>query len=575
MKDFSQGLVAVSSFSSNILFWYRSGYWSPASELNPLIHTWSLAVEEQYYVLFPLFLIMMWRYRKRWILSSFIVIAVVSLATAQWGAFNMPIATFYMLPTRGWELAIGAGIAFYFLYRKQEIKTLLSHKSVDETLTLLGLSMIAYAVFVFDESTPFPSLYALVPTVGTGLIILFSSSQTIVGRLLAIKPLVAIGLISYSAYLWHQPLFAFARHRSLVEPSQFTYAILAFLSLPLAYLSWQYVEKPFRTKDVFNRKSIFLFSAIGTTLFIVFGIAGHITNGWNNRFDNHFQKADPQSGCGAFEFHPNKICRLVDKNHKLTILIGDSHSGALTYEMQTAFERNNIGLLQLRKGACPPIENIYRADRGTVKKLDTESCYLFYKGMYEYIEMHKEIKYVVMSARWTLSMEGSRFNNQEGGIETSRHSPHLDLVVNGKPEYHPDYSHRPQIAEAYVKSIQRLLDMGKKVILIYQVPEAGWRVPNYLYKYKMNNSAKDISAEIGSTSYDVFKERNKRSYNALDSVGEHPNLFRVYPENVFCNRTVKGRCVVHNNGAPYYKDDDHLSNAGSKLIVNEVIKYIR
>ena len=112
-------------------------------------------------------------------------IAAISLAAAQWGAYNAPTATFYLLSTRGWELAIGAGIAFYFLYRKQEIRTLLSHKSVDETLALLGLSMIAYAVFVFDESTPFPGLYALAPTVGTGLIILFSSPQTIVGRLLA------------------------------------------------------------------------------------------------------------------------------------------------------------------------------------------------------------------------------------------------------------------------------------------------------------------------------------------------------------------------------------------------------
>ena len=282
MGDFSQSLMAVSTFSSNILFWRESGYWEISNELKPLLHTWSLAVEEQYYVLYPLFLMQIWHFRKDWILGSFIVIAAISLATAQWGAYNKPIPTFYLLPTRGWELAIGAGIAYYFLYRKQTVRTLLSHKSVNEALGLLGLLMISYAVYVFDKETPFPSLYALVPTVGTGLIILFSSSQTMVGRLLSIKPLVAVGLISYGAYLWHWPLLVFARHLSLTEPSELTFAILALLSFPLAYLSWRYIEKPFRTKSIFSRKTIFTLSFIGSVLFITVGLAGHFSNGFED-----------------------------------------------------------------------------------------------------------------------------------------------------------------------------------------------------------------------------------------------------------------------------------------------------
>ncbi len=282
MEDFSQSLMAVSTFSSNILFWHESGYWEISNELKPLLHTWSLAVEEQYYVLYPLFLMLIWHFRKDWILGSFIVIAAISLATAQWGAYNKPIPTFYLLPTRGWELAIGAGIAYYFLYRKQTVRTLLSHKSVNEALGLLGLMMISYAVYVFDKGTPFPSLYALVPTVGTGLIILFSSSQTMVGRLLSIKPLVAVGLISYGAYLWHWPLLVFARHLSLTEPSELTFAILALLSFPLAYLSWRYIEKPFRTKSIFSRKTIFTLSFIGSVLFITVGLAGHFSNGFED-----------------------------------------------------------------------------------------------------------------------------------------------------------------------------------------------------------------------------------------------------------------------------------------------------
>ena len=282
MEDFSQSLMAVSTFSSNILFWRESGYWEISNELKPLLHTWSLAVEEQYYVLYPLFLMQIWHFRKDWILGSFIVIAAISLATAQWGAYNKPIPTFYLLPTRAWELSIGAGIAYYFLYRKQTVQILLSHKSVNEALGLLGLLMISYAVYVFDKGTPFPSLYALVPTVGTGLIILFSSSQTMVGRLLSIKPLVAVGIISYGAYLWHWPLLVFARHLSLTEPSELTFAILALLSFPLAYLSWRYIEKPFRTKSIFSRKTIFTLSFIGSVLFITVGLAGHFSNGFED-----------------------------------------------------------------------------------------------------------------------------------------------------------------------------------------------------------------------------------------------------------------------------------------------------
>jgi len=177
MKEFSQSLIAVASFSANMFFWRNGGYWGTANELKPLLHTWSLAVEEQYYVLFPLFLTLMWRFRKRWILSSFLLIAAASLVASQRGAYAHPAANFFLLPTRGWELALGASIAFYFLYQKQGRRTLFSHPSIDEALSVLGLLMIGYAVFGFDDKVPFPSFYALIPTLGAGLIILFSSPR--------------------------------------------------------------------------------------------------------------------------------------------------------------------------------------------------------------------------------------------------------------------------------------------------------------------------------------------------------------------------------------------------------------
>ena len=283
MKDFSQSLAAVSVFYSNVVFSNQTEYWDAANELKPLLHTWSLAVEEQYYVLFPLFLMMMWRYKKRWIFGSFMVLAGISLAAAQRGLYYHPESTFYLLPTRGWELAIGAGIAFCFLYQKQAIQSLLSRKLVSEVMALFGLMLIACGIFVFDEKTPFPGLYALVPTIGTGLIIVFARSQTIVGRLLSARPMVAIGLISYSAYLWHQPILAFARYRGFAEPGQLTYMALAFLPLPLAYLSWKYVEGPFRNRNRFDRKAIFLFSVASSLVFVGVGLTGYLNGGYKQR----------------------------------------------------------------------------------------------------------------------------------------------------------------------------------------------------------------------------------------------------------------------------------------------------
>lgn len=144
MEDFSQSLVAVSFFSSNILFWHETGYWGVENELKPLLHTWSLAVEEQYYVLFPLFLMLMWRFKKRWIFVSFLIFSLASLFVSHWAAYNKPTANFFLLPTRGWELAIGAGIAFYFLYRKPMLETFLPKELRNEFFGWVGLGMIIY-----------------------------------------------------------------------------------------------------------------------------------------------------------------------------------------------------------------------------------------------------------------------------------------------------------------------------------------------------------------------------------------------------------------------------------------------
>lgn len=266
LKDFGKSIVAVALFSSNILFWKESDYFAADAELIPLLHTWSLAVEEQFYVIFPLLMIVFWALGKRWLIGIISIIGILSLGLTEWGWRQFPDANFYLIPTRAWELMIGALSAFY-LINKEQPKGMIGHVG-----SFSGFMLILYAIFFLDRSIPFPSLYALAPTLGTVLIILFATPATFVYKLLSLKVFVGIGLISYSAYLWHQPLFVFARIQSSEEPALWLVITLSLTALVLATLSWHFVERPFRNKQRFTRRQIFSAGFVGSLLFIALGI---------------------------------------------------------------------------------------------------------------------------------------------------------------------------------------------------------------------------------------------------------------------------------------------------------------
>jgi peptidoglycan/LPS O-acetylase OafA/YrhL len=273
MTDFSRSVATIPIFSSNILFWLESGYFDTASELKPLLHTWSLAVEEQYYILFPLFLMLIWNFGKQKVVLILAAAAVVSLALAEYGSARFPEATFFLLPTRAWELLIGVFAAFYSFF-KRDIRG-------SQTLSMIGLALILYSIFAFDEETPFPSLNALVPTLGAAMVILFASSDTIANRLLRLKPLVAIGLISYSAYLWHQPVLALARHSDLdIEGRSW---ILVTLVIILSYFTWKYVERPFRNRRIVHKSAVVPLALSSSVFVLIIGLTGHFMHGFPER----------------------------------------------------------------------------------------------------------------------------------------------------------------------------------------------------------------------------------------------------------------------------------------------------
>ena len=262
MKDFSQSLVAVSLFASNILFWRESGYFAAAAEEKPLLHTWSLAVEEQYYVLFPIFLILAWRFGKNRVLWMIVVMAAISLLLSEWGWRREATANFYLTPTRAWEIFSGSISAF--VIHKYGIQK-------NNLLALLGFAAIICSIFIFDKNTPFPSLYTLLPVIGSVLIVLYADKETIVAKVLSLKLVVGFGLISYSTYLWHQPLFAFLRISTPTYPSAWAFALMSIMSVGFGYLSWKYIESPFRKSLTIKRTLLWRISVAFIILPIIFG----------------------------------------------------------------------------------------------------------------------------------------------------------------------------------------------------------------------------------------------------------------------------------------------------------------
>lgn len=271
LKDFGKSLVAVTMFSSNILFWLESDYFSAGAELIPLLHTWSLAVEEQFYVFFPLLMIFFWSFGKRLLVTILCIIGLLSLGLTELGWRYFPEANFYLIATRAWELMIGALVAFYLYYNSEPKQP---RQIINQVASGIGFALIIASIFLLDKSIPFPSIYALAPTLGSALIILFATPGTLVYRILSVRLFVGIGLLSYSAYLWHQPLFVFTRMMSLEEPSLWLLGLLCIVTFLLAYLSWRFVEKPFRNRRNFKRKQIFTASLVGS--FIIMGVGAFL-----------------------------------------------------------------------------------------------------------------------------------------------------------------------------------------------------------------------------------------------------------------------------------------------------------
>lgn len=285
-KDFAETAAAVALFLSNILFIDRLDYFAPAAELNPLLHTWSLAVEEQFYLIFPPILLLAWRLGGRRAAGWACVILLLgsfALSEAAWRI--KPAQSFFFFPTRAWELLAGALCAFALSSTVIRTRLHALPRALREGVGAAGLGAILTAVFLYDKTVLFPSYATLLPVGGVVALVLFCDAGTVLGRALGWRGLVAVGLVSYSAYLWHQPLFAFARIYIGAEPGLALMLLLCGLVFVLATLSWALVERPFRHRGQGHVPLLpgrpALFSAVGAAMtgFVAFGVWGLQTEG--------------------------------------------------------------------------------------------------------------------------------------------------------------------------------------------------------------------------------------------------------------------------------------------------------
>lgn len=404
LMSFAKSLLAALFSVSNFYFWKHSGYFSAPVETMPLVHTWSLAVEEQFYVFLPVFLVLAHRYFPRKIRFSVMLIAVLSFAMSAVGAFRDPTATFYLPHTRAWELMLGVLISL-------EAFPTISQPWRRNLAAGGGLGLICLAVFAYSPATPFPGVAALAPCAGAALIIAAGRSGTsLVGRILSLKPMVFIGLISYSLYLWHWPMIVFQGMESSPVSGvsvRMAKLITIGVSIVVATLSWKFVESPFRAGRLrMPRSLLFKGAAAAAAAVAAVGITAILYKGFPSRYpSNAIQVASYLDYDSAKYFRDGSCfissgykygdynfseCLREDPSKKNYLLFGDSHAAHLWYGLSTSLRGVNV--LQATASGCKPTLDQPLLAAATCKQLMT----YIYK---DYLPDH-HVDRLLIAARW-------------------------------------------------------------------------------------------------------------------------------------------------------------------------------
>jgi peptidoglycan/LPS O-acetylase OafA/YrhL len=552
MKDLGQSAFATSIFLSNVYFDLKLNYFAPAAEFAPLLHTWSLAVEEQFYLFFPplLMAVFFWRHVK-----PFWIVAGLSLVSFLAAIVVLPLApdwVFYQLPFRAWELGAGAMLALASLKPPK-------NRLVRESLAVVGLTAILIPVFLLDTTVSFPGVNALPPVLGAAILIWIGAAGggSSVSALLSHQVFVRIGLISYSLYLWHWPILAFLRIALDTTVLPLVVATLAVVaSIIIAWLSYIFVETPFRVRasNGFGRPTIFAISAL--SLFAIAGIGAslHFGNGLPSRLPSSVIAMAAYADDGnplreeCFGRRPSEgLCEIGAPNGERELseflFWGDSHALAFMPGLDSAARLVGQTGVFAGQGACPPILHIERVSTG-------RACTDFNQSVVTWLEDRMDIPVVVLGARWTLSVEGTRYRGEAGS--------EVDLEWIGNPASRPSYFDNAALVEAGLNAtVERLANAGRRVILLGPVPEIGRNVPfaaarQVMFDWRTPASLmrEDYQARAGRTEQILMRVAN------LNEGVRYIPLSDLFCDTHSC-RTLSA------DGQPLYRDDDHINQTAA------------
>ena len=519
-EDFSRSLVSASLFLSSFQFSGEHGYFDVKSELKPLLHTWSLSVEEIFYLVYPVLIILFFRSSEKVGKRLLTFIALVSfLGTVFALARNPESKSAFFLPhSRAWELLLGALAAFCppWLERGRRYAA---------PLSALGLALIAGSVFLYDEDTVFPGPAALVPCIGGFLIIHCGRyGSTFVSNLLSLPALVWVGRASFSLYLWHWPLLVLAKTYYSAALTAYQTAAVLGASAVLSAVTLVVVETPFRgSRGILSQKQIFLLSALSVSILAGIGAYGVTTDGWPGRFStvelrivNAGLDVDPRRTACLTSFDRRDGCLYgADGTEPTVALWGDSHAAMYAPALGAVAAERNHSAAVYTMPSCPPIHGWAIKNQGW-----RDDCLAFQEIAFQRILSSDTIRTVILGARFL----GYPFQSPESGFD-----------------------------DGFRNTIERFLAAGKDVAIIYPNPEYGADVPETLYRLWIEDG---LPTEL-KIERQVFAHITEEQRDYLDGLS-YP-MARLYPEDHMCDAEF---CYFFRNGAVYSHDVHHLSLSG-------------
>ena len=586
MESLSESIFAASTFSANFYFFLTAGYFDTTSSLKPLLHTWSLAVEEQFYFFAPLTLLAFHVASKQKRILLGILAAICLTGAASLSIFLGPDFAFYMLTSRVFELLLGVLIAKF-----EPLKGRISidrNKSASYFASNLGLILIIFA-FAWPTNDILGEAVVLIAALfGTSVILWFCDPSKKISLFLTHWTITSIGAISFSLYLWHQPIFAFYRLIFDSQPALTTTTILVSLTFIIAIGSYFFVEAPMRRVSFADKnKFLITFVFLGLSL-VLFGALGHFSRGFETRFPENIRKilAPQQSQewkCPKLAIRNNSGDKIGEGcefgeigSAKTVILFGDSHAGSLVEELGKPLR--DLGYRGLRivfsDDRCEnPIAGVVRRSTRDISNLNY--CLATFKELLEFGS--KEADMAIILNRWTYRLfpipgiiDTLGFKNPKLGFDEPKYREYVSIGDRG--ELSVDKYAKKTALRNYLKAFTTNF---QKVILVYPIPELGFDPIKEVYhawRRSMDlTNISDLKLQVG---YDAYLKRNKFIIDFFDNFS-HPNIIKVRPSSVLCEGKLERSCDAIGKDGLYYFDNNHLSNAGAQLLVEAVYNKLR